>query len=172
MTDHALVHDDHDHGPDPRFLWRWLTTTNHKDLGALYLWLSLLMFLVGGVMALVIRAELFQPGMQLVRPEFFNQMTTMHALVMIFGGVMPAFVGLSNWLLPVMLGAPDMALPRINNWGFWILPFAFTLLIATLFMPGGAPAGGWTMYPPLVLQTGPAFPFLIFAVHLLGISSI
>ncbi|MGA9469638.1 MAG: cytochrome c oxidase subunit I [Candidatus Macondimonas sp.] len=172
MTDHALVHDDHEHGPDPRFFWRWLTTTNHKDLGALYLWLSLLMFLVGGMMALVIRAELFQPGMQLVRPEFFNQMTTMHALVMIFGGVMPAFVGLSNWLLPVMLGAPDMALPRINNWGFWILPFAFTLLISTLFMPGGAPAGGWTMYPPLVLQTGPAFPFLIFAVHLLGISSI
>jgi cytochrome c oxidase subunit 1 len=172
MTDHALVHDDHEHGPDPRFFWRWLTTTNHKDLGALYLWLSLFMFLVGGVMALVIRAELFQPGMQLVRPEFFNQMTTMHALVMIFGGVMPAFVGLSNWLLPVMLGAPDMALPRINNWGFWILPFAFILLIATLFMPGGAPAGGWTMYPPLVLQTGPAFPFLIFAVHLLGISSI
>ena len=172
MSEHSAAHDHHDHGPDPHPIRRWLTTTNHKDLGTLYLWFSFIMFLVGGLMALIIRAELFQPGLQLVNPEFFNQMTTMHALVMIFGGVMPAFVGLSNWLLPVMLGAPDMALPRVNNWGFWILPFAFTLLLLTLFLPGGAPASGWTMYPPLVLQTGAAFPFLIFAVHLLGVSSI
>jgi len=132
MSNHATdAHDDHhEHGPDSNFIRRWLTTTNHKDLGALYLWFSMLMFFVGGTMALIIRAELFKPGMQLVEPEFFNQMTTMHALVMIFGAVMPAFVGLSNWLLPVMLGAPDMALPRLNNWGFWILPFAFTLLSA------------------------------------------
>jgi len=120
----------------------------------------------------VIRAELFQPGLQFVHPEFFNQMTTMHALVMIFGGVMPAFVGLANWMVPMMVGCSDLALPRINNWGFWILPFAFALLLSTLFLDGGAPAGGWTMYPPLVLQTGDAFPFLIFAVHLMGISSI
>ena len=72
----------------------------------------------------------------------------------------------------MMIGAPDMALPRLNNWSFWILPFAFTLLLCTLFLPGGAPAGGWTMYPPLVLQTGAAFPFLIFAVHFMGASSI
>ncbi len=174
MSNHATdTHDDHhEHGPDSNFIRRWLTTTNHKDLGALYLWFSMIMFFVGGTMALIIRAELFKPGMQLVEPEFFNQMTTMHALVMIFGAVMPAFVGLSNWLLPVMLGAPDMALPRLNNWGFWILPFAFTLLLSTLFMPGGAPAGGWTMYAPLSLQMGPSFPFMIFAVHLMGMSSI
>ena len=94
------------------------------------------------------------------------------ALVMIFGAVMPAGVGLANWMIPLMIGAPDMALPRMNNMSFWILPFAFALLISTLFMEGGGPAGGWTMYPPLVLQTGAAFPFLILAIHFLGISSI
>jgi cytochrome c oxidase subunit 1 len=153
-------------------LMRWVTTTNHKDIGTLYLLFSLLMFMVGGAMAMIIRAELFQPGMQIVDPMFFNQMTTMHALVMIFGAVMPAFVGLANWLIPMMIGAPDMALPRMNNWSFWILPFAFAMLLSTLFMSGGAPASGWTMYPPLVLQTGDAFPFLIFSIHLMGISSI
>jgi cytochrome c oxidase subunit 1 len=96
----------------------------------------------------------------------------MHALIMVFGAVMPAFVGLANWLVPMMIGAPDMALPRLNNWSFWILPFAGLMLVGTLFMEGGAPAGGWTMYPPLILQTGNAFPYLIFSVHLLGISSI
>ena len=96
---------------------RWITTTNHKDIGSLYLWFSLLMFFIGGFMALIIRAELFQPGLQLVVPGFFNQMTTMHALIMIFGALMPTFVGLANWQLP-MIGAPDMALPRLNNWVF------------------------------------------------------
>ncbi len=164
------THDDH-HGPASG-LSRWVFTTNHKDIGTLYLLFSLLMFIVGGTMAMVIRAELFQPGLQFVEPQFFNSMTTMHALIMIFGAVMPGFVGLANWLVPMMIGAPDMALPRMNNWSFWILPFAFTMLLSTLFMEGGAPAGGWTMYPPLVMQTGNAFPFLIFSVHLMGISSI
>jgi len=172
MNDHAMTDDHHDHGPDPHPIRRWIMTTNHKDLGAMYLWLSFAMFLLGGSMALVIRAELFQPGMQLVNPEFFNQMTTMHALIMVFGAIMPAFVGFSNWLLPVMLGAPDMALPRINNWGFWILVVALIIIASTLFLPGGAPAGGWTLYPPLVLQTGASFPFMVFGVHLLGVSSI
>ncbi len=164
----AGTHEHH----EPRGIMRWLTTTNHKDIGTLYLVLSLTMFMIGGSMAMVIRAELFQPGMQLVDPAFFNQMTTMHALIMVFGAVMPAFVGLANWMIPLMIGAPDMALPRLNNFSFWILPVGFLMLSSTLFMPGGAPAAGWTMYPPLVLQTGDAFPFLIFAVHLLGISSI
>ena len=166
----AVMPDDH-HGPQSG-LMRWVRTTNHKDIGTLYLLFALLMFMVGGSMAMVIRMELFQPGLQLVDPHFFNQMTTMHALVMIFGAVMPAFVGLANWLIPMMIGAPDMALPRMNNWSFWILPFAFAILLSTLFMDGGAPASGWTMYAPLVLQTGDAFPFLIFAVHLMGISSV
>ena len=170
---HADHHHDHDHHHGPASgIGRWLFTTNHKDIGTMYLVFALIMFFVGGAMAMVIRAELFQPGLQLVDPQFFNSMTTMHALVMIFGAVMPAFVGLANWMVPVMIGAPDMALPRLNNWSFWILPFAFLMLLSTLFMPGGAPAGGWTMYAPLVLQTGEAFPFLILAVHMMGISSV
>src|SRR5213082_2105944 len=94
------------------------------------------------------------------------------ALIMIFGAVMPAWTGLANWMIPMQIGAPDMALPRLNNFSFWILPFAFTLLLSSLFVPGGAPAGGWTMYPPLVLQTGASFPILIFSIHLMGASSI
>lgn len=169
--DHAAHDDHHSHGP-AKGLLRWVFTTNHKDIGTLYLLFALTMFLVGGAMALIIRAELFQPGIQYVDPGFFNQMTTVHALVMVFGAVMPAFVGLANWMIPVMIGAPDMALPRLNNWSFWILPFAFLLMVSTLFMPGGAPAAGWTLYAPLVLQQGDSFPFTIFAIHLLGISSI
>ena len=161
-----------DHHDMPTGLDRWVFTTNHKDIGTLYLIFSLVMFFMGGAMALVIRAELFQPGLQFVDPQFFNSMTTVHALLMVFGAVMPAFVGLANWLIPMMIGAPDMALPRMNNWSFWILPFAFSMLIMTLLLPGGAPAGGWTLYPPLVLQTGDAFPFMVFAIHLMGVSSI
>ena len=167
----SVAHDDH-HDHKPGFFTRWFCSTNHKDIGTLYLLFSLAMFFIGGVMALVIRAELFQPGLQLVNPDFYNQMVTLHALVMIFGGVMPAAVGLANWMIPLMIGAPDMALPRMNNWSFWILPFAFTMLLVTLVLPGGAPAAGWTLYPPLVLQTGDAFPLAIFAIHLMGMSSI
>ena len=164
--------EDDAHSGPPRGLGRWLLTTNHKDIGTLYLLFSLMMFFIGGSFALVIRAELFQPGLQIVNPHLFNQLTTLHALVMIFGAVMPAFVGLANWQIPMMIGAPDMALPRMNNWSFWILPFAFTLLLSTLFLPGGGPAGGWTLYPPLALQTGQAFPFVILAIHMMGVSSI
>jgi cytochrome c oxidase subunit I len=164
-------HDDHHHGAPTNFFVRWCMSTNHKDIGTLYLLFSLLMFFIGGSFAMVIRAELFKPGLQLVQPYFFNEMTTMHALVMIFGAVMPAFVGLGNWMIPLMIGAPDMALPRMNNLSFWILPFAFALLLSTLFLPGGGPAGGWTMYPPLSLQ-GDSVAYLVFAVHLMGISSI
>ena len=172
MSTATATHEDHhDHGP-AKGLMRWVTTTNHKDIGTLYLLFAMVMFFVGGAMAMVIRAELFQPGLQVVDPQFFNSMTTVHALVMIFGAVMPAFTGLANWLIPMMIGAPDMALPRMNNFSFWILPFAFSLLLSTFFMSGGGPAGGWTLYPPLSLQMGDGFPFLIFAIHLAGISSI
>jgi cytochrome c oxidase subunit 1 len=167
----SVVKDEH-HDEHPSGIMRWITTTNHKDIGTLYLWFAMIMFFIGGLMALVIRSELFQPGLQFVDPQFFNSMTTMHALVMIFGVVMPAFTGLANWMIPIMVGGPDMALPRMNNWSFWIMPFAFSMLLSTLFMDGGAPAGGWTLYPPLSLQTGDAFPFLIFAIHFMGLSSI
>jgi len=170
--DAALMHDDHHHEAPEGFFHRWVMSTNHKDIGTLYLIFSLTMFFVGGAFAMGIRAELFKPGMQLMQPYFFNELTTMHALVMIFGAIMPAFVGLANWMVPMMVGAPDMALPRMNNLSFWILPFAFCLLLSTFFMPGGAPAAGWTMYPPLVLQGGDGIAFMIFAIHLMGISSI
>ncbi|MGM0632154.1 MAG: cytochrome c oxidase subunit I [Pseudomonadota bacterium] len=166
---HAI---DHHHGP-ARGISRWLFTTNHKDIGTLYLWFSLAMFFLGGTFAMVIRAELFQPGLQFVDPNFFNQMTTMHGLVMVFGAVMPAFVGLANWMIPLMIGAPDMALPRMNNWSFWILPFAFLLMVSTLFMEGGGPNFGWTFYAPLSTTYAPdSVTFFIFAIHIMGASSI
>ena len=170
--DAALMHDDHHHEAPEGFFHRWVMSTNHKDIGTLYLIFALTMFFIGGAFAMGIRAELFKPGMQLMQPYFFNELTTMHALVMIFGAIMPAFVGLANWMVPIMIGAPDMALPRMNNLSFWILPFAFCLLLSTFFMPGGAPAAGWTMYPPLVLQGGDSIAFMVFAIHLMGISSI
>jgi cytochrome c oxidase subunit 1 len=160
------------HGP-AKGITRWFFTTNHKDIGTMYLWFSFAMFLLGGVFALVIRAELFEPGLQIVDPEFFNQMTTMHGLVMVFGAVMPAFVGLANWMIPLMVGAPDMALPRMNNWSFWILPFAFAMMVSTLFMEGGGPNFGWTFYAPLsTTYAPPSVTFFIFAVHIMGASSI
>ncbi len=162
---------DH-HAEHPTGISRWLFTTNHKDIGTLYLWFAFIMFFVGGAMALIIRAELWQPGLQMVDPHFFNQMTTVHALIMVFGVVMPAFTGLANWLIPMMIGAPDMALPRLNNWSFWLLPPAATLLVISLFAPGGGPAGGWTLYPPLSVQAGMGMDFTILSVHLLGMSSI
>jgi len=162
-------HDDHGH---PTGIKRWLTTTNHKDIGTMYLWFSFTMFLVGGVLALGIRAELFQPGLQLWRPEFFNQLTTMHGIIMVFGAIMPAFVGFANWLIPMQIGAPDMAFARMNNWSFWLLPAAASLLIISFFMPGGATAAGWTLYAPLTVQMGPGMDFAIFALHIMGASSI
>ena len=169
IDDHA---HDHAHDHHPTGLMRYLTTTNHKDIGTMYLWFSFSMFMVGGTMAMVIRAELFEPGLQVVDPDFFNQMTTLHGLIMVFGAIMPAFVGFANWQIPMMIGAPDMAFPRLNNWSFWLLPPAALLLVASLFVPGGAAAAGWTLYPPLTTQMGMGMDLTIFAVHILGMSSI
>ncbi|WP_374340616.1 cytochrome c oxidase subunit I [Methyloversatilis sp.] len=163
----------HDHAHDhPTGFMRWVTTTNHKDIGSMYLWFSFAMFIVGGIMALVIRAELFEPGLQVVDPDRFNQMTTLHGLIMVFGAIMPAFVGFANWMIPLMIGASDMAFARMNNWSFWLLPPAAILLSTSLLVPGGAAASGWTLYPPLTVQMGIGMDMAIFAVHILGISSI
>src|ERR1700730_18043317 len=180
MNSNTATHEheaDHNHAPSEKGLWpwvrRWLFTTNHKDIGTMYLWLSCIMFFVAGFIALFICAELVQPRHRLLDPDFFNQMTTMHGIIMIFGVVMPAFVGLANWQIPMMIGAPDMALPRLNNWSFWLLPFAFTLLIISLFVPGSGPNFGWTMYAPLSTLYGPpSTDYLIVAIHLMGISSV
>ncbi len=166
VHDHA--HDDH----TPHGWRRWLFATNHKDIGTMYLIFSFVSLLAGGVMALGIRLELFQPGLQFFRPEFFNQLTTMHGLVMVFGAIMPAFVGFANWMVPLQIGASDMAFARMNNFSFWILPVAAILLFGSFLVPGGAPSGGWTMYAPLSLQMGPGMDMAIFALHLLGASSI
>ena len=170
-TDSTHIDDHHDEEHHehhiPPGIKRWLYTTNHKDIGTLYLWFAFTMFLIGGAMAMVIRAELFQPGLQIVEPNFFNQMTTVHGLIMVFGAVMPAFTGLANWLIPMMIGAPDMALPRMNNWSFWILPFAFLILLSSLFMEGGGPAFGWTFYAPLsTTYSNDGTALFVFAVHI------
>src|SRR6266571_229932 len=167
---HGHAHDDHAHHPGG--LMRWITTTNHKDIGTLYLWFSFIMFFAGGCLALTIRTELFQPGLQIVDPEFFNSLTTLHGLIMIFGAIMPAAVGFANWQVPLMIGAPDMAFGRLNNWSFWLLPFAASLLVISFFTPGGAPGVGWTLYAPLTVQMGVGMDLTIFAIHLLGMSSI
>ena len=166
-------HADHGHHGPAKGIMRWVLTTNHKDIGTMYLWFSFTMLFIGGAMALIVRTELFQPGMQLIEPEFYNQMTTMHGLIMVFGAIMPAFVGLANWMVPLMIGAPDMALPRMNNWSFWILPFAFGMLLFTLFTDAGAPNFGWTFYAPLSTTYAPSsVTYFIFGVHMMGISSI
>ena len=170
-SDHAHdAHDDH-HGA-PAGWRRWVFATNHKDIGTLYLLFSFFMFMFGGVLALGIRAELFQPGLQLINPELFNQLTTMHGLIMVFGAIMPAFVGFANWMIPLQIGAADMAFARMNNFSFWLMIPAALMLGTSFFLPGGAPAAGWTLYAPLTLQMGPSMDSGIFALHLLGASSI
>ena len=115
---HDHAHDDHDHHAAPTGWRRWVFATNHKDIGTLYLLFSFTMLMIGGILALIIRAELFQPGLQLVNPELFNSLTTMHGLIMVFGAIMPAFVGFANWMIPLQIGASDMAFARMNNFSF------------------------------------------------------
>ncbi|SCK13888.1 cytochrome c oxidase subunit I [Vogesella sp. LIG4] len=168
-TTHA-GHGEH-HGK-PHGIGRWLYATNHKDIGTLYLWFAFSMFITGGILALCIRAELFRPGLQFFQPELFNQFTTLHGLIMVFGAIMPAFTGLANWMLPLMIGAPDMAFARMNNWSFWLLPPAAALLMLSFIVPGGAAAAGWTLYAPLATQMGMGMDFTIFAIHIMGVSSV
>src|SRR5512147_49428 len=172
VDSHGHGHEHHDHHGGYGGLMRWITTTKHKDIGTLYLWFSFIMFMVGGTMAMAIRLELFQPGIQFFNPDLFNQFTTMHGLIMVFGAIMPAFVGFANWQIPMMIGAPDMAFARMNNWSFWLLPPAALLLVASFFVPGGATAAGWTIYAPLTVQMGPGMDMAIFALHIMGASSI
>lgn len=175
----ATTFDEHahgDHGPG-HGLKRWLYSTNHKDIGTMYLWFALIMLFLGGGSAMLIRAELFMPGLQLLEPDLYNNLVTNHALVMVFGAVMPAAAGLANWMIPLMIGSPDMALPRLNNMSFWMLPAAAVMLVLSFiipFFPGGGTQinTGWTLYPPLSVQVGMSMDFLIFTVHILGISSI
>jgi cytochrome c oxidase subunit 1 len=144
----ADTHAHDEHHAVPVGWRRWLLATNHKDIGTLYLLFSLTMLMVGGVLALAIRAELFQPGLQIRNPELYNQFVTMHGLIMVFGAIMPAFVGFANWMVPLEIGASDMAFARTNNFSFWLLPPAAILLVAPFFTHAGSIGAGWTLYPP------------------------
>jgi len=165
---HEHGHDEHgaQHGPYGGIM-RWITTTNHKEHRHALSVVQLHHFMTGGAMAMVIRAELFEP-VAVRRSGPLQQMLTMHGLIMVFGAIMPVFVGFANWQIPMMIGAPDMAFARLNNWSFWLLPFAATLLMLSFFVEGGAPGVGWTLYAPLTVEMGPGMDLTIFAVHLLA----
>ncbi|MFM9860484.1 cytochrome c oxidase subunit I [Pseudoxanthobacter sp. M-2] len=160
---------------------RYVYSTNHKDIGTMYLIFAIMAGIVGGFLSIGIRMELQEPGMQIfTNPWTFNMFTTAHGLIMIFFMVMPALIGgYANWFVPIMIGAPDMAFPRMNNISFWLLPPAFLLLVLSMFVEGGPGShgvgGGWTIYPPLsgsLGTPGPAMDFAILALHLAGASSI
>ena len=170
---------DHDDGK-PGFFARWFYSTNHKDIGTLYLIFGIISGLIGGYLSFMMRMELMEPGFQyFANGHDFNVFASMHGLIMIFFMVMPAVIGgFGNWFVPIMIGAPDMAFPRMNNLSFWLLPVALICLLISFFVPGTPSGngfgGGWVMYPPLSTSgnPGPAFDFIIIGLLAAGFSSI
>ena len=197
-ADHFQAHDDghahHDHDHKPGFFARWFMSTNHKDIGTLYLIFAVFAGVVGGAISGLMRLELAHPGIQYlgkiatffgaVNPTFdqtlhtWNALISAHGLIMVFFMVMPAMIGgFGNWFVPLMIGAPDMAFPRMNNISFWLTVAGFCSLMTSAFLPGGTGNGagtGWTVYAPLSTSgsPGPAVDFAIFALHLAGAGSI
>ena len=192
---HAEPHDhDHDHDHKPAFFARWFMSTNHKDIGTMYLIFAIFAGVIGGAISGIMRLELAEPGIQYLQwwanflggkeatfdeaLHLWNVLITAHGLIMVFFLVMPAVIGgFGNWFVPLMIGAPDMAFPRMNNISFWLTVAGFISLMASSLVPGGTGQGagvGWTVYAPLSTygSQGPAMDFAIFSLHLAGAGSI
>ena len=188
------AHDHHDADHKPGFFARWFMSTNHKDIGTLYLIFAIFAGIVGGAISGLMRMELAAPGIQYLQGwasmmagkeasldeayHMWNVLITAHGLIMVFFMVMPAIIGgFGNWFVPLMIGAPDMAFPRMNNISFWLTVVAFIMLLGSSFVPGGTGLGagtGWTVYAPLSTSgsVGPAVDMAIFSLHLAGAASI
>ena len=171
---HPLAHG-HAAGKPRTGILKYLLTTDHKLIGVMYLWLSFSFFALGGIFALLIRAQLAAPGLHVLRPEVYNQIMSMHGSFMIFFWTIPVMAGISNYVVPIQIGARDMAFPRVNAVSFWLLVPAGLLMLVSMWLHGGSAAAGWTSYPPLTdrqYSPGPGVDLWILGLHLAGASSI